>query len=71
MNNGEMMVFSDGKMYRACAVTERFMNKGKKITYEGKNMDIKIPLTQYVPKEHFLRDMTKIYNQLKNEGEAA
>jgi intracellular multiplication protein IcmO len=71
MNNGEMMVFSDGKMYRACAVTERFMNKGKKITYEGKNMDIKIPLTQYVPKEHFLRDMTKIYNQLKKEGEAA
>lgn len=71
MNNGEMMVFSDGKMYRACAVTERFMNKGKKITYEGKNMDIKIPLTQYVPKEHFLRDMTKIYNQLRKEEEAA
>lgn len=71
MNNGEMMVFSDGKMYRACAVTERFMSKGKKITYEGKNMDIKIPLTQYVPKEHFLRDMTKIYNQLRKEGEAA
>ncbi len=70
MNNGEMMVFSDGKMYRACAVTERFMNKGKKITYEGKNMDIKIPLTQYVPKEHFLRDMTKIYNEL-NSGAAA
>lgn len=71
MNNGEMMVFSDGKMYRACAVTERFMSKGKKITYEGKNMDIKIPLTQYVPKEHFLRDMTKIYNQLRKEEEAA
>lgn len=71
MNNGEMMVFSDGKMYKACAVTERFMSKGKKITYEGKNMDIKIPLTQYVPKEHFLRDMTKIYNQLRKEEEAA
>lgn len=71
MNNGEMMVFSDGKMYRACAVTERFMSKGKKITYEGKNMDIKIPLTQYVPKEHFLRDMTKIYNQLRKEEVAA
>ena len=70
MNNGEMMVFSDGKMYRACAVTERFMNKGKKITYEGKNMDIKIPLTQYVPKEQFLRDMTIIYNEL-NSGAAA
>lgn len=70
MNNGEMMVFSDGKMYRACAVTERFMSKGKKITYEGKNMDIKIPLTQYVPKEQFLRDMTRIYNEL-NSGAAA
>lgn len=70
MNNGEMMVFSDGKMYRACAVTERFMSKGKKITYEGKNMDIKIPLTQYVPKEQFLRDMTIIYNEL-NSGAAA
>ena len=71
MNNGEMMVFSDGKMYKACAVTERFMNKGKKITYEGKNMDIKIPLTQYVPKEQFLRDMTVIYNDLQKNEEAA
>lgn len=71
MNNGEMMVFSDGKMYKACAVTERYMMKGKKITYEGKNMDIKIPLTQYVPKEQFLRDMTVIYNELNKEEEAA
>lgn len=68
MNNGEMMVFSDGKMYKACAVTERYMSKGQKITYEGKNMDIKIPLTQYVPKEKFLEDMAEIYYQL---GEAA
>lgn len=71
MNNGEMMIFSDGKMYKACAVTERFMKQGKKITYEGKNMDIKIPLTQYVPKNQFLRDMTKIYTQLRKEEEAA
>lgn len=71
MNNGEMMVFSDGKMYKACATTERFMSKGKKITYEGKNMDIKIPLTQYVPKDKFLRDMTEIYNELQKVKEAA
>lgn len=67
MNNGEMMVFSDGKMYKACAVTERYMSQGKKLTYEGKDMDIKIPLTQYVNKEQFLQDMTRLYNQLEDK----
>lgn len=66
MNNGEMMVFSNGMMYKACAITERFMSQGKKITYEGIDMDKKIPLTQYVAKEKFLKDMMILSQKLKN-----
>lgn len=53
MNNGEMMVFANGFLHRAVARAETTLLKdGKKITYEGKS-DIKIPLTQYVPKAVF------------------
>jgi len=72
MNNGEMMVFSDGKMYKSISITERYLKeKGKKITYEGKNMFKKIPLTQFVPKKKFLKDMTQIFNELKKIKEVA
>lgn len=55
MNNGEMMVIMDGKLYRTVAVTETSLLKdGKKTTYEGKDMSAKIPLTEYMPKDKFL-----------------
>lgn len=65
MNNGEMLVFNDGKVYKSISITERFLKKGKKIIYEGKSMDIKIPLTQFVNKKEFLSDMKKIDKGLK------
>ncbi|MDR1285360.1 MAG: TraM recognition domain-containing protein [Campylobacteraceae bacterium] len=55
MNSGEMMVITDGKLYRAIAVTETSLAKeGKKTTYKGKNLEAKIPLTEYMPKTVFL-----------------
>jgi intracellular multiplication protein IcmO len=59
-NNGEMAVIADGKLYRAIAVTESsFAKEGKKITYEGKDMNKKIPLTEYISKNDFLKIMMK------------
>lgn len=56
MNNGEMMVIMDGKLYRTVAVTETSLSKnGKKVTYEGKDMEAKIPLTEFLPKDKFLK----------------
>jgi intracellular multiplication protein IcmO len=61
MNNGEMMVIADGKLYRAIAVTETILNKeGKKTTYKGKDMEAKIPLTEYIPKDKFLKSMQEM-----------
>jgi intracellular multiplication protein IcmO len=66
MNEGEMMVFNDGKMYKSIAITEKsLIDYGKKVIYEGKNMNKKLPLTQYVQKERFLKDMTQIYYELE------
>jgi intracellular multiplication protein IcmO len=58
MNNGEMMVIADGKLYRALAVTETSLTKeGKKTTYKAKDLEAKIPLSQYMPRDEFLKHM--------------
>ncbi len=65
MNNGEMMVFNDGKMYRATATTESSLAKyGKKISFELKLMNSPIPITQYIPKKQFLMDAYRLYKKL-------
>ncbi|OCR87760.1 hypothetical protein CFT12S00416_08010 [Campylobacter fetus subsp. testudinum] len=70
MNNGEMMVFNDGKVYRAVAATESSLTKyGKKITFEGKRMDNPIPITEYVPKAAFLKETYEIYKKLNKDKE--
>jgi intracellular multiplication protein IcmO len=61
MNSGEMMVITDGKLYRAIAVTESSLAKqGKKTTYQGKNLEAKIPLTEYISRDKFLKAIQEI-----------
>lgn len=63
MNNGEMMIFANGKLHRAIAQAESsLLSMGKKTTYQGMS-DEKIPLTQYVSKKDFF---IKTSNILKN-----
>lgn len=65
MNNGEMMVFANGKLHRAIAQAETtLLTKGKKITYEGLS-NIPIPLTQYVQKRRFLQKAYGIVNNIE------
>ncbi len=72
MNEGEMMVFNDGKMYKSIAITEKSLKEyGKKVIYEGKNMNKKLPLTQYIHKDKFLRDMTQIHYELEQMKDIA
>lgn len=53
MNNGEMIIFANGKLHRAIAQAESsLLSMGKKTTYQGMS-DEKIPLTQYVNKKEF------------------
>ena len=60
MNNGEMMVFGNGKMYRTIACSETTLRtKGKKIIYE-KLSGKKIPLTQHIPKDKFFKEINNI-----------
>ncbi|QKF93209.1 type IV secretory system conjugative DNA transfer family protein [Campylobacter sp. CCUG 57310] len=74
MNNGEMIVFNDGKMYRATATTESDLAKyGKKVSFEIKKMQTPIPITQYISKKEFLGEAYKLYKKLyddKNLGVA-
>lgn len=65
MNNGEFIVFNDGKMYRGISATETSLKQGKTITFEGKDMAAKIPLTQFIPKMEFLKQANAIYKNLK------
>ena len=68
MNNGEMIVFANGKMHRAVARAESTLTTmGKKITYMGKTKD-KIPLTQYVPKREFFTKVHKALNRKRLKG---
>ncbi|MBR8466506.1 TraM recognition domain-containing protein [Campylobacter sp. faydin G-140] len=64
MNNGEMIVFNDGKVYRASSVTENSLKFGKKITYEAKEMSKPIPITEHIPKKEFLAQMYRLYSRL-------
>lgn len=60
MNNGEMMIFENGKLHRAIAQAETsLLELGKKTTYEAKS-DKKIPLTQYVNKKEFFREAKSV-----------
>lgn len=68
MNNGEFIVFNDGKMYRGVSATETNLKKGKKITHEGKAMSAKIPITQFIPKMQFLQEVYKIDEELKKSA---
>jgi len=58
MNNGEMLVITDGEIYKSIANAERnVINKGKVVTYEGKDLSKKIPLTQFMDKKSFFRQI--------------
>ncbi|TXE84761.1 hypothetical protein FPD46_00565 [Campylobacter peloridis] len=64
MNNGEMMVFANGRMHRAIAQAETsLLTLGKKVTYEGMS-DKKIPLTQYVNKKYFIKEAYKYLKRI-------
>ncbi len=59
MNEGEMIVFANGKIHRAVARAESSLNeKGKKTTYDGK-----IVISEYVNKIRFFSEIDAI---LKN-----
>lgn len=63
MNSGEMLVVTDGEIYKAIANAERnVLEKGKVVTYEGKDLTKKIPLTQYMNKEEFFKQINKNKN---------
>ncbi|HIF9806735.1 TPA: type IV secretory system conjugative DNA transfer family protein [Campylobacter jejuni] len=65
MNNGEMMVFANGKLHRAIAQAETsLLTLGKKTTYEALS-DKKIPLTQYVNKREFIQQAHKMLKELE------
>ncbi|OCS21938.1 hypothetical protein CFVI97532_06990 [Campylobacter fetus subsp. venerealis cfvi97/532] len=67
MNNGEMIVFANGKMHRAIAQAESsLLSQGKKTTYKMMSDD-KIPLTQYVSKRDFLSKAYQIIKDVKVE----
>jgi len=60
MNSGEMLVLTDGEIYKAVANVERNVTlKGKVVTYEGKDLSKKIPLTQYMNKKDFFEQIEK------------
>lgn len=62
MNNGEMIVFANGKMHKAVARAESsLLNEGKKTTYMAKSSN-KIPLTQYISKQYFFTEVAKYMN---------
>ncbi|MBE7358761.1 TraM recognition domain-containing protein [Campylobacter sputorum] len=72
MNNGEMLVFNDGKMYRATATTESSLARyGKKISFELKKMEEPIPITEYIPKKQFIADTYKLYKKLQMDKKVA
>ncbi|RXI43413.1 hypothetical protein CRU99_07720 [Malaciobacter mytili] len=58
MNNGEMLVITDGEIHRAVANVERnFTLYGKIVTYEGIDLNKKIPLTQYMDKKELFKQI--------------
>lgn len=60
MNNGEMIIFANGKFHRAIAQAESsLLNLGKKTTYQGMS-DKKIPLTQYISKKIFFEKVKEL-----------
>ncbi|WP_095299213.1 TraM recognition domain-containing protein [Helicobacter sp. 12S02232-10] len=64
MNNGEMIVLSDGQMYKAIAQAESsLLESGKKITYEGNQVTKPLPISEYLSKKDFF----KIMNEFKNK----
>lgn len=68
MNNGEMMMFIDGKMQRAIAQAETsLLTKGRKTTYEGNDMSKPLPLTQYMPKKEFFAIMEEYKDLLESK----
>ncbi|ASM40499.1 hypothetical protein CSPB12327_02990 [Campylobacter sp. RM12327] len=78
MNEGEMIVFGNGKMHRAVAQTESTLFEyGKPTTYCGKTAD-KIPLMQYIGKDEFFslvnpivkrqQDKLNLYSYLDNKN---
>lgn len=65
MNNGEMMIFANGKLHRAIAQAESsLLSMGKKTTYQGMS-DEKIPLTQYVSKREFFKRVGEVMKGLE------
>lgn len=65
MNNGEMIVFANGRMHRTIAQAESsLLTQGKKTTYKMMSDD-KIPLTQYVNKIKFLSMAYQVINAIK------
>ena len=61
MNNGEMIVFANGKMHRTLAKAETtLLKEGKKITYAGE----RLPIVQYTAKREFFAEVNKM---LENE----
>ena len=66
MNDGEMIVFNDGKAYRAISTTETSLEVGKKISYKIKE-NKPIPITEYMPKKMFLKEVFKAYKKIEKE----
>lgn len=60
MNNGEMLIITDGEMYKAVASAEKnLVKKGKKIIYKQKDLAAKVPLVQYMDKEEFIDEINR------------
>lgn len=56
MNNGEMIVVTDGEFYKAVACAEKsLLQKGKVTTYGGNDIHTKLPITQYLNFDSFIK----------------
>lgn len=72
MNNGEMLVLADGVLYKAIAQAENSLQQsGKKITYEGKDIQKPLPITRFMPKKQFFALMSeyKKFREQQNQSQ--
>lgn len=71
MNDGEMLVLTDGEIHRVVANTEmNFRKYGKVVTYEGNKIQKGIPLTQYMKKDDLfkqLNEKSKLWKKDNND----
>lgn len=69
MNDGEMLVITDGEIHKAVANTElNFRKYGKVVTFEGNKIDKGLPLTQYMKRDDLFKQLDEKVNLWKRDS---